>query len=168
MNPPMTGAATRGQPRPASRDRASGDRAKPRTEAASGGTQPARTQPARDRPARALSRRSRTRGSLWPTSGPLPGLELRTALALVAAGLGIVQLLPPFPGVPLGRHLVGVPLIVLGAVLAIAAYTDMMRNQRALRRGEPLPRSVLPRLLAGTVGAVATLAAIVVLLSATR
>jgi putative membrane protein len=92
----------------------------------------------------------------------------RTALALVAAGLGIVQLLPPFPGVPLGRHLVGVPLIVLGAVLAIAAYTDMMRNQRALRRGEPLPRSVLPRLLAGTVGAVATLAAIVVLLSATR
>ena len=92
----------------------------------------------------------------------------RTALGLVAAGLGIVQLLPPFPGVPLGRHLVGVPLIVLGAVLAIAAYTDMMRNQRALRRGEPLPRSVLPRLLAGTVGTVATLAAIVVLLSATR
>ena len=92
----------------------------------------------------------------------------RTALALVAAGLGIVQLLPPFPGVPFGRHVLGVPLIVLGAVLAVAAYTDMMRNQRALRRGEPLPRSVLPRLLAGTVGAVATLAAIVVLLSATR
>ena len=38
----------------------------------------------------------------------------RTALALVAAGLGIVQLLPPFPGVPFGRHMVGVPLIVLG------------------------------------------------------
>jgi len=92
----------------------------------------------------------------------------RTALALVAAGLGIVQLLPPFPGVPLGRHVVGVPLIVLGAVLAVAAYTDMMRNQRALRRSEPLPRSVLPRLLAGTIGAVAAVAAIVVLLSATR
>ena len=92
----------------------------------------------------------------------------RTALALVAAGLGIVQLLPPFPGVPFGRHVLGVPLIVLGAVLAVAAYTDMMRNQRALRRSEPLPRSVLPRLLAGTVGAVATLAAIVVLLSAAR
>ena len=27
----------------------------------------------------------------------------RTALALVVAGLGIVQLLPPFPGVPAGR-----------------------------------------------------------------
>ncbi len=46
----------------------------------------------------------------------------RTALALVVAGLGIVQLLPPFPGVPAGRHLLGVPLIALGAVLAIAAY----------------------------------------------
>jgi putative membrane protein len=92
----------------------------------------------------------------------------RTALALVAAGLGVVQLLPPFPGVPLGRHVVGVPLIVLGAVIAVTAYADMMRNQRALRRGQGLPRSVLPRLLAATIGGVATLAAIVVLLSATR
>jgi putative membrane protein len=92
----------------------------------------------------------------------------QTALALVAAGLGIVQLLPPFPGVPVGRHVVGIPLIVLGAVIAVAAYTDMMRNQRALRRGQPLPRSVLPRLLAATIGGVATVAAIVVLLSATR
>ena len=43
----------------------------------------------------------------------------RTALALVVAGLGIVQLLPPFPGVPIGRHLLGVPLIVLGAVTLV-------------------------------------------------
>jgi putative membrane protein len=92
----------------------------------------------------------------------------RTALALVAAGLGIAQLLPPFPGVPAGRELLGIPLIILGAVLAIAAYADMMRNQRALRRDQPLPRSVLPRLLAGTIGGVAAVAAIVVLLSATR
>jgi putative membrane protein len=92
----------------------------------------------------------------------------RTSLALVAAGLGIVQLLPPFPGVPLGRHLVGIPLIVLGAILAVVAYRDMMRNQRALRRHEPLPRSVIPRLLAGTIAGVAAVAAIVVLLSATR
>ena len=92
----------------------------------------------------------------------------RTALALVAAGLGIVQLLPPFHGVPIGRHLLGIPLIVLGAVLAIAAYLDMRRNQAALRRREPLPRSVLPQLLAATIGGVATLAAVVVLLSATR
>src|ERR1700751_3163203 len=54
----------------------------------------------------------------------------RTALALVVAGLGIVQLLPPFPRVPVGRHLLGVPLIVLGAVLAVAAYVEWVRNQR--------------------------------------
>jgi len=91
----------------------------------------------------------------------------RTALALVAAGLGIVQLLPPFHGVPIGRHLVGIPLIILGAVIAVIAYVDMMRNQRALRRDQPLPRSLLPRVLAVTIGGVAVVAATVVLLSAT-
>src|SRR6204780_2996703 len=48
----------------------------------------------------------------------------RTALALVVAGLGIVQLMPPFPGVPEGRHLLGVPLIVLGAALGTAAHLE--------------------------------------------
>jgi len=43
----------------------------------------------------------------------------RTALALVVAGLAIVQLLPPFPGVPVGRLLLGLPLIALGGVLAL-------------------------------------------------
>ena len=46
----------------------------------------------------------------------------RTALALVVAGLGIVQLLPPFPGVPWGRHALGVPLIVLGAAVSVTAF----------------------------------------------
>ncbi|HUA42404.1 MAG TPA: DUF202 domain-containing protein [Streptosporangiaceae bacterium] len=92
----------------------------------------------------------------------------RTALALVAAGLAIVQLLPPFHGVPLGRHVLGIPLIVLGAVVAVAAYVEMTRNQTAMRRGEPLPRSILPRLLTAAIAGVAGLAAAVVLLSATR
>jgi len=92
----------------------------------------------------------------------------RTALALVVAGLAIVQLLPPFPGVPVGRHLLGIPLIVLGAVLAVTAYAEWVRNQRALRRGEPLPRSVLPWILAATVTGIAVIAAVVVLISAAR
>ena len=92
----------------------------------------------------------------------------RTALALVVAGLGVVQLLPPFPGVPVGRHLLGVPLIVLGAVLAITAYAEWVKNQRALRRGEPLPRSVMPWILAATVAGLAVIATIVVLISALR
>ena len=86
----------------------------------------------------------------------------------MAAGLGIVQLLPPFPGVPFGRHLLGVPLIVLGAVLAVAAYWEMTRNQTAMRRGQPLPRSVVRRLLAITVAGVAAPAAVVDLVSAIR
>lgn len=92
----------------------------------------------------------------------------RTALALVVAGLGIVQLLPPFPGVPVGRHLLGVPLIVLGMVLAVAAYSEWVRNQRALRRGDPLPRSVMPWILSVSIAAIAAIAAIVLLLSAVR
>jgi putative membrane protein len=92
----------------------------------------------------------------------------RTALALIAAGLGIVQLLPPFHGVPFGRHVLGVPLIVLGAVIAVAAYWELKQNQTAMRRGDPLPRSIVPRLLAATIAGDAALAAAVVLLSVAR
>ena len=92
----------------------------------------------------------------------------RTALALVVAGLGVVQLLPPFPGVPWGRHVLGVPLIVFGAVVAVAAYSEWVRSQRALRHGQPLPRSVMPQLLAVVVTVIAVTAAVVVLVSALR
>jgi putative membrane protein len=92
----------------------------------------------------------------------------RTALALVVAGLGVVQLLPPFPGVPWGRHVLGVPLIVFGAVVAVAAYGEWVRSQRALRHGQPLPRPVMPLLLAAVVTVIAVLAAVVLLVSALR
>ena len=92
----------------------------------------------------------------------------RTALALVVAGLGVVQLLPPFPRVPWGRHVLGVPLIVFGAVVAVAAYGEWVRNQRAMRHGQPLPRSVMPRLLAAVITVIAAIAAVVVLVSALR
>ena len=92
----------------------------------------------------------------------------RTALALVVAGLGVVQLLPPFPGVPWGRHVLGVPLIVFGAVVAVTAYGEWVRSQRALRLGQPLPRSIMPRLLSVVITAIAVAAAVVVLVSALR
>jgi putative membrane protein len=92
----------------------------------------------------------------------------RTALALVVAGLGIVQLLPPFPGVPWGRHVLGVPLIALGAVVSVTSYWEWRRNQAALRSGSPLPRSVLPRVLAATIAGIAALSAAVLLTSAAR
>jgi putative membrane protein len=89
----------------------------------------------------------------------------RTAVALVVAGLAITQLLPPFPGIPRGRHLVGVPLIVLGLVLSLTSYRQWARNQRALQLGQPLPPSNLPRLLTLLVAAVATIAAVLVLVA---
>jgi putative membrane protein len=92
----------------------------------------------------------------------------RTALALVVAGLGVVQLLPPFPRVPWGRHVLGVPLIVFGAVVAVVAYGEWVKSQRALRLDQPLPRSVMPLLLAAVITVIAVIAAVVVLVSALR
>jgi putative membrane protein len=92
----------------------------------------------------------------------------RTALALVVAGLGVVQLLPPFPGVPWGRHVLGVPLIAFGAVVAVAAYAEWGRNQRALRRRQPLPQTILPKILAVVIAVMAVISAVVLILSAVR
>jgi putative membrane protein len=92
----------------------------------------------------------------------------RTALALVVAGLGVVQLLPPFPGVPWGRHVLGVPLIVFGACVAVSAYFEWVRSQRAMRHSLPLPRSVMPKLMAVIIAAMAVVSAVVVLVSALR
>lgn len=90
----------------------------------------------------------------------------RTALALVAAGLAIVQLLHPFPGIPWGRHLLGVSLIVLGAVVAAVGHRELRRNQRALYRGAPLPPSALPTILASAITAIAAASATVLIISA--
>ena len=90
---------------------------------------------------------------------------IRTALALVAAGLAIVQLLPPFHGIRWGRHAIGIPLILLGAVVAVVSYLEWDANQRALRRGDPPRHSRLPMFLAVIVGLVALAAAVLALVS---
>jgi putative membrane protein len=61
-----------------------------------------------------------------------------------------------------------VPLIVFGAVVAVVAYAEWVKSQRALRRGEPLPRSVMPRLLAAVITVIGAIAAVVVLVSGLR
>ena len=81
----------------------------------------------------------------------------RTALALVTAGLAVTQLLPPFD-VPGGRRLIGLPLIGIGTVAAFLSYRHWVENERAMRSGEPLPPSLLPRLLAIVVTVVAAVA----------
>ena len=87
----------------------------------------------------------------------------------MVAGLGVVLLkLPPFPGVPWGRHVLGVPLIVFGAVVAVAAYSEWVRCQRAMRIGQPLPQSMMPRVLTVVIALLAIISGIVVLASALR
>jgi putative membrane protein len=79
---------------------------------------------------------------------------IRTALGLVTAGLAITQLLPPFDFAG-GRRLIGLPLIALGVVLAIASLYSWRANERAMRRGEEIPRSPIPAITAVVVAAVA-------------
>lgn len=83
----------------------------------------------------------------------------RTALAMVTAGLAVTQLLPPFD-VPGGRRMIGLPLIIAGTIVSIASFTQWQRNERAMRRGEPLPSSILPALVAIVVGISAVIALI--------
>jgi inner membrane protein YidH len=90
----------------------------------------------------------------------------RTALALVVGGLAIVQLLPPFPGVPWSRHAIGTPLIVLGAAVSVISYREWKGNQRALRRGDPPGQSRLPEFLAFAVAGIGLVAAALAVLSA--
>ncbi|HEX6311726.1 MAG TPA: DUF202 domain-containing protein [Acidimicrobiia bacterium] len=86
----------------------------------------------------------------------------RTALALIATGVAATQLLPALD-IDYGRRLLGVPLIAMGAVLAAASYRRWDANERAMRRGEPLPPSPLPRLLAVGIGIVALVAIVMAL-----
>lgn len=83
----------------------------------------------------------------------------RTAIALVAGGLAMAQLLDF--DVEGTRLIVSLPVIGLGAVLALTSYRRWQACERAMRRGEPLPVSELPRVLAIGIGAVAVAAAVV-------
>ncbi len=83
----------------------------------------------------------------------------------MAAGLAIVTLLPPFHGIRWGRHAIGIPLILLGAVVAARSYQEWAVNQRAMRRGAPLRHSRLPQLLAVVIALVAAAAAALALVS---
>jgi putative membrane protein len=75
----------------------------------------------------------------------------RTALALIATGVAATQLLPKLQ-LDWGRRLLGLPLIALGALVAAESLRQWHANQRAMRRGEPLPRSRMPLIL--TIGIV--------------
>ena len=83
----------------------------------------------------------------------------RTALALIGGGIAVTQILPPFD-LPVGRHLLGLPLIVLGGLVAFTAYGRWTANQRALRLGQPLPGHWLNGVLGVAIGVGAVIAVV--------
>lgn len=72
---------------------------------------------------------------------------LRTALALIAAGVAVVQLVPEF-GFPGARHVLGFVLAAMGGCLALLAVRRWRRVQAAMRSDADLPPTRLPVLLA--------------------
>jgi putative membrane protein len=87
---------------------------------------------------------------------------IRTSLGLVTAGLAITQLLPPFH-LAGGRKLIGLPLIALGVVVALYSFRNWQANERAMRRGRALPKSILPQLSAVVVSIVAVIGLVLVI-----
>jgi putative membrane protein len=83
----------------------------------------------------------------------------RTALALIATGVAATQLLPQFE-LTFGRRLLGIPLIALGAVIALTSFTHWQANERAMRRHEPLVPSRIPLVLSIGIGIVAIVAVV--------
>jgi putative membrane protein len=86
----------------------------------------------------------------------------RTALALIAAGLGVAQLLDFRSNVT--RLVVALPLIALGGLIAATSFRRWEENEQAIHDGRPLTPSSLPQMLAWAVagmGAVAVVAAVI-------
>jgi putative membrane protein len=89
---------------------------------------------------------------------------IRTAIALLVAGLAVAEF---FESVSEAARLaIALPLVLLGAIVAFVSFGAWEDKERAMRLGEPLPRSSTPRLVAFAVGAVAVVAAVLAVIDA--
>ena len=86
----------------------------------------------------------------------------RTALALIAGGLAVSQLLKvSFGGAALT---VALALVAFGAFMSFTGYRHWQRNERAIRLGQPIMPSALPRFLSCGVAGFAVAAAALTIL----
>jgi putative membrane protein len=92
---------------------------------------------------------------------------VRTALALLAGGIALLQLAPDV-GSRGERLLPSVALIVLGTVLAAMSHRRWYRNERAMRLGRTLPRSAQIPLLGYGAAAIAVAALVLVAVAGSR
>jgi inner membrane protein YidH len=67
----------------------------------------------------------------------------RTALGLLAAAVAVIQFVPSL-SVPGGRHALGLTLGALSVGTAVIGIRRWDQADRAMRRGEPLPRQPSP------------------------
>ncbi|MCV7282184.1 DUF202 domain-containing protein [Mycolicibacterium flavescens] len=88
---------------------------------------------------------------------------IRTALALIAGGIAVVQFVPSF-GIPGVRHGLGLALTAGGGALAALAVRRWRQVQSAMRRDEDLPPTRVPALLGGALFVV-TVAVLIVLIT---
>ncbi|MGD3107417.1 YidH family protein [Streptomyces sp. YGL11-2] len=87
---------------------------------------------------------------------------LRTGLALVGGGFAVDQFLPRLHGNL--RVSFTVVLLAGGALCALRAVNHWVRCERAMRRGEDLPTSRFPAVLALAVGGLAVAVAVLALI----
>lgn len=72
---------------------------------------------------------------------------IRTALALLAGSVAIVQLVPEF-GVPEGRKLIASVLAIISVAVVAGSALRWRASQKAMRCDAPLPSTLMPWLLA--------------------
>jgi putative membrane protein len=89
---------------------------------------------------------------------------IRTALALLAAAVALVQFVPPFR-LPGARTALGLIVAVDGLAISVLAYRRWAGGERAMRNGRPLPHSPMLAVLAASLVAVGVIVVIVVLAS---
>jgi putative membrane protein len=89
--------------------------------------------------------------------------QLRTGLALLAAGVAVAGALPDAGGQVL-RRVMGLVLVLLGGALVGSARPRWKTVDRAMRQGEPLPPSRIAGAAGWALTGVAVAAAVVVLL----
>lgn len=80
---------------------------------------------------------------------------IRTAMALVAGGLGAIHLIPG----AIGAEVLGLMLLSMAFFTAASAYRRWFRSEEAIRLNKPLPVSRLPQIMAYNVAIVAAVTA---------
>ncbi|GAA4885936.1 YidH family protein [Saccharopolyspora cebuensis] len=90
---------------------------------------------------------------------------IRTALALMAAGVGVEALNAVSPAPEPLRTALAVLLLLGGVLCAATAFTRWMNTERALRRGGPLPAPRLAPVLGYGLGVIGLAACVLLLVT---